>query len=158
MRIRVFLPLVIIMSIALALCGVIVGLTMSDEAFRQNILGVCLIAVFAGTTVGCFIWCMLTMTNIIEFDEKGVRRIRFGKVIRDFAWEKVKTIACTDDNTFTGWAYISEQEKKFDNGTLSIAKMRLDKEVIYFHMSSKAQEAILKYAPAEKIAKGFDKK
>ena len=145
------------MPILLALCVVTVTLPMTDEAFRQNILCVCIVMVFAAITLECFIWCMFTMTNIIEFDEKGVRRIRFGRVIRDFTWEKVKTIACTDDNNFTGWAYISEQEKKFNDGTLSIAKMRLDKEVIYFHLSNRAQEAILKYAPAEKIAGRFQK-
>ncbi len=97
------------------------------------------------------------MSNVIEFNETGVRCIRFGKIIREFTWEKVKTISATEENSFTGWVYISEQEKKYDGGILSVGKMRLDKQVIYYHMSKKAQEALQKYAPSEKIQIGSNK-
>lgn len=99
------------------------------------------------------VWCILTMSNVIEFDEIGVRRIRFGKVMRNFTWEKIQTIGYTDYNSFSGWVYIAEKEKQYDSGMMSITKMRLDREVIYFHMSEKAQKAIQKYAPEKFIGK-----
>ena len=93
------------------------------------------------------IWISLTMTNTIAFDETGVSRIRFGKTIRHINWTDVKSFSSTADNSFTGWIYLSDVERKFDNSILSIAKMRLDRRVIYFHQSKKAQEAIDKYMP-----------
>lgn len=96
------------------------------------------------------------MSNIIEFDDKGVRRIRFGKVIRDFSWNNVVTVGYTNDDLFVGWAYISEKEKKYNSAILSVTKMRLDKEVIYFHMSKKAQVAIQTYVPKKFINNNSD--
>ncbi len=148
MRIRVFLPIVIICIVLCIIDSIVIVFPMLDADFRKDIFLVCLIIFMMGVLpLFLLIWCIFTMSNIIEFDEKGVRRIRFGRVIREFSWEKVKTISCTENNSFAGWVYISEKEKKYDSGILSVSKMRLDREVIYFHLSKKAQEALLKYAP-----------
>lgn len=92
-----------------------------------------------------FVWCLLTVTNTIEFTERGVSRIRFGKTIRHFNWEEVQTISSTEGGSFAGWIYISNKEKSYDYQ--HVGKMRFDKEVIYFHQSKKALQALLIYAP-----------
>lgn len=95
--------------------------------------------------IGLFIWSLFTITNIIEITEQGISRIRFGKVIRSFKWEEVETITSTEGGTFAGWIYISNKQKSYNYQ--HVTKMRLDKDVIYFHQSKKAQQALVKYAP-----------
>ena len=95
--------------------------------------------------VGLLIWCLFTISNIIEFTNYGIKRIRFGKIIRYFKWEEVETIASTDGGTFTGWFYVSNKTKSYNYQNVS--KMRLDKDIIYFHYSPKALQALLTYAP-----------
>lgn len=154
MRIRVFFPLVIIVIAVCLLDSIIIIVTMLEESFRENIISVCIILCFAGVIpIGLLVWCIFTMSNVIEFDEKGVRRIRFGKVIRDYSWKNIQTIGYTDIDSFSGWVFISEKEKRYDSGLVSISKMRMDKEIIYFHMSEKAQKAIQKYAPEKFVDK-----
>lgn len=156
MRIRVFFPIVVVCIILCLLDGGMITLLMLiGESAQYDLIFWLLISVFAIILpIALLVYSIFTMSNVIEFDETGVRRIRFGRVIRNFSWEKVKTVSCTVNNSFSGWVYISEQEKKYDGGILSVGKMRLDKEVIYFHMSKKAQEAIQKYVPASLFPKG----
>lgn len=157
MRIRVYLPVLVIVLALCLLDSVIIVLTMLNEDIIGDSILVCLIIFFlAALPFGLLIWCLLTMSNIIEFDDKGVRRIRFGKVIRDFSWNNVVTVGYTNDDLFVGWAYISEKEKKYNSAILSVTKMRLDKEVIYFHMSKKAQVAIQTYVPKKFINNNSD--
>lgn len=154
MRIRVFFPAVIIVIVICLVDSAILTVTMLDESFRESIFSMCIVWCFAGMLPICMlVWCILTMSNVIEFDEIGVRRIRFGKVMRNFTWEKIQTIGYTDYNSFSGWVYIAEKEKQYDSGMMSITKMRLDREVIYFHMSEKAQKAIQQYAPEKFVDK-----
>lgn len=96
------------------------------------------------------VWTIMTMENFILFNEQGVSRIRFGKVIKHFNWDEVKSIASTEENSFSGWIYISNEIVKFNN--LSITRMRLSKNVIYLHMSKKAEEALRRYIPERFIS------
>ena len=149
MRIRVFFPFVVT-SIILSLLdgGMITLFMLIGESEQFDLLFWLLISVFAIIIpIILLISSIFAMGNVIEFDETGVRRIRFGRVIRNFSWEKVKTVSCTSTDSWTGWVYISEHEKKYDGGFFSIDKMRLDRQVIYFHMSQKAKKALQKYAP-----------
>lgn len=91
-----------------------------------------------------FIWSLFTMANTIKIDETGISRYRFGKKIKKFQWTEIRTIGSTSENSFTGWCYISNENKKFDYS--SITKMRLDKSVIYFHLSEKAINALKTYS------------
>ena len=79
------------------------------------------------------------MANTIKIDENGIARCRFGKIIKMFQWSEIKTIGSTSESLFKGWCYVSNKTKKFEYK--DIAKMRLDKEVIYFHLSEKAIHA-----------------
>lgn len=97
--------------------------------------------------IGILLWDIMTMENIILFNEQGISRIRFGKVIRYFDWKEVKTISCTTEDMFSGWIYISNKIKTYDY--LSITKMRLDKDIIYFHMSEQAKKALVKFVPID---------
>ncbi len=103
-----------------------------------------------------FIWALLTMANTIQIDENGIARYRFGKKIKMFQWSEVRTIGSTSESLFTGWCYISNENKKFDYS--SITKMRLDKSVIYFHLSEKAINALKIYSKNIKLLeKAFNK-
>ena len=95
--------------------------------------------------VGIFVWNILTMENIIVFDDRGVSRVRFGKIIRHFDWEEIQTISATSDDSFSGWLYISNEIKKFNS--LTSTKMQLDKHVIYLHLSEKAITALRMFVP-----------
>lgn len=88
---------------------------------------------------------IFAMNNDIVFDSRGVSRVRFGKVIRSFSWEEIKTISTTSEDSFSGWIYISNEVKSFNH--LSITRMRLDRKVIYLHMSEKAKEALQRFVP-----------
>ncbi|MDE6584148.1 MAG: hypothetical protein K2K15_01975, partial [Anaeroplasmataceae bacterium] len=70
------------------------------------------------------------MANTIIIDEEGIARYRFGKRIRMFRWEEIKTIGRTSEDYFTGWVYVSDEERKYDNKTSGAKKMWLDKHVI----------------------------
>lgn len=150
MRIRVFFSAVIIILIMCLLDSLIIAIIMLSGNLQQyDLLFWLLIAGFAIILpIALLMWGIFTMCNVIEFDDVGVRRIRFKRVIRNYLWENVKTISCTEKNSFTGWVYISDHEKKYNGGILSVGKMRLDKGVIYFHMSQKAKEALQRYAPS----------
>ena len=87
------------------------------------------------------VWTIMTMENFILFNEQGVSRIRFGKVIKHFNWDEVKSIASTEENSFSGWIYISNEIVKFNN--LSITRMRLSKN---------AEEALRRYIPERFIS------
>lgn len=128
---------------------------------QLDVLTWILCGIFAGALPFIvIIWSTFTMANTIAFDEQGVSRIRLGKTIRHINWTDIKSFSSTTENTFTGWIYIADRERKFDYSMISISKMRLDKNVIYFHQSKKAQEAIEKYMPEyckEKFLKLKDK-
>ena len=148
MRIRVFF-LIVVVCVGLWLgSGALFAWFIIDGGWHDlNIFTWMLMICMVAIPMILLIWCIFTMSNVIEFDETGIRRIRFGRIIRNYSWEKVRTVSCTANDSWTGWVYISEQEKKYDNGFFSIGKMRLDRQVIYFHMSQKAQEALRKYVP-----------
>lgn len=147
MRIRVFLPVVIACLVMWLVGNSLFVYFMIGDWQDYNWFSWFMIACLESLPSILLLWCIWTMSNVIEFDETGVRRIRFGRVIRNFSWEKVKTISCTAKDSWTGWVYISEQEKKYDNGFFSSSKMQLDRQVIYFHMSQKGKKALQKYAP-----------
>lgn len=106
--------------------------------------------------IALFIWTLFTMANTIKIDESGVARYRFGKKIKMFQWDEIRTLACTSESLFTGWCYISNENKKFNYS--GITKMRLDKSVIYFHLSKKAVHAIKTYSKnVTMVEKIFDK-
>lgn len=103
-----------------------------------------------------FLWALFTMANTIRIDEKGVARYRFGKKIKEFSWSEIKNIDCTSENLFTGWCYISNENKKYDYS--SVTKMRLDKTVIYFHLSNKAINALKTYHKSALMIEKLEKK
>ena len=142
-----FFPIFIIIQIFVIIdLGIWLWIIFS-EGFETFDLLSCIffIAMMGCLPLGLYLWSLATVTNVIEFSEKDIKRIRFGKVIRCFEWEEVKTIASTEGNTFAGWIYISNKEKSYDYQ--HVGKMRSDREVIYFHQSKKAQQALLTYAP-----------
>ncbi len=96
-----------------------------------------------------FFYSSLTMANTIKIDENGVTRYRFGKIVKQFQWPEIKTLSCTNKSLFTGWCYISNEYKKYNYYSLS--KMRLDRSIIYFHLSQKAIEALSNYCPNKEI-------
>ena len=61
--------------------------------------------------IGILLWDIMTMENIILFNEQGISRIRFGKVIRYFDWKEVKTISCTS-RIFSWAGYIFQIKSK----------------------------------------------
>ena len=114
--------------------------------FQESVLVWGSIVLFlAVLPVGLFVWNIFTMENEIIFDNQGISRKRFGRIIRHFDWEEIKTISTTSEDSFSGWIYISNEIKSFNH--LSITRMRLDKKVIYLHMSEKAKTALLTFAP-----------
>ena len=147
MRIRIFFAIYLIcLFILLANIAIWILLWLDDGFVELSVFAWIICICISGVLpVGLFIWANLTVINIIEFNESGISRIRFGRVIRHFDWNEVKTIACTAGNSFAGWIYISNKEKSYDYQ--HIGKMRSDREVIYFHQSKKAQQALLTYAP-----------
>ena len=147
MKVRVFCAGVII-SIILLLCdsALILFISIYDGWNELDILSwILIISMLCILPIVLFIFSLLTMANLIEFTEHAVSRIRFGKVIRYFKWEEIQTLDSTEGSTFAGWIYISNKIKKYDYQHVS--KMRLDKEVIYFHQSRKALKALQTYAP-----------
>lgn len=140
MKIRVFFPVFLVISLFF-LCDVAIWVLIIFVVGLETLE-------WLGITIFLVLFVVLplfTFTNVIEFSEKEIKRIRFGKVIRCFEWEEVITIASTEGNTFAGWIYISNKEKSYDYQ--HVGKMRLDREIIYFHQSKKAQQALLTYAP-----------
>ena len=136
-----------VLSLMLLLADSVIWILMAlDDGFRGlNVLSWVVLITFVGILpVGLFIWSNLTFKNVVEFNECGISLIMFGKVIKRFVWQDIVTIASTGDE-FTGWVYISNKYKSYDYKHLS--RMRLDREVIYFHQSKKAQQALLVYAP-----------
>lgn len=104
-----------------------------------------LLAIFAGLIpVIVIIWSTLTLANTIVFDEDGISRVRFGKIIRRIEWVNVKSVSETVNN-FTGWIFISDKQIEYNSSIISVSKMRLDKHVIYFHQSKKAHQVLEKY-------------
>lgn len=86
----------------------------------------------------------------------GLQDIALAKKIKMFQWDEIRTLACTSESLFTGWCYISNENKKFNYS--GITKMRLDKDVIYFHLSKKAVHAIKTYSKnVTMIEELFDK-
>ena len=147
MKIRVFFPVFLVISLFF-LCDVAIWVLIIFVVGLETLewLGIIIFLVlFVVLPLFTFLYSLFTFTNVIEFSEKEIKRIRFGKVIRCFEWEEVKTIASTEGNTFAGWIYISNKEKSYDYQ--HVGKMRSDREVIYFHQSKKAQQALLTYAP-----------
>lgn len=149
MKIRVFFPIWIVIVVAIFMdLGLWILVFCYGVIQSLEVYGLILMSFFAGILpLSLFIYVSLTMTNIIEFNERGVCRVRFGRIIRKFSWEEVQTIASTADNEFSGWIYISDKKKQYD--FIHITRMRLDKDIIYFHFSKKAMEALIKYAPEE---------
>lgn len=92
-----------------------------------------------------FIVNILAMENVIIFDNQGISRKRFGRIIRHFDWKEIKTISTTTDNSYSAWIYFSNEVKSFDY--FSTTRMQLDKKVIYLHMSKKAKTALQMFAP-----------
>lgn len=114
--------------------------------YGLNVFSWCLMVLFTIVMpVGLFIWNIFIMENFILFDEQGVSRIRFGKIIRHFNWDEIQTISTTSSDSFTGWLYISNEVKSFDY--LAVGKMRMDKKVIYLHLSDKAKTALQMFIP-----------
>lgn len=142
-----FFPIFIIIQIFVIIdLGIWLWIIFSEGFETFDLLSfIFFIAMMGCLPLGLYLWSLATVTNVIEFSEKDIKRIRFGKVIRCFEWEEVKTIASTEGNTFAGWIYISNKEKSYDYQ--HVGKMRSDREVIYFHQSKKAQQALLTYAP-----------
>lgn len=103
MRIRVFFPFVVT-SIILCLLdgGIIILFMLFGESEQFDLLFWLLISVFAIIPIILLISSIFAMGNVIEFDETGVRRIRFGRAIRNFSWKKVKTVSCTANDSWTG--------------------------------------------------------
>lgn len=146
MKIRVFFA-GYILSLLLLLADSVIWILMTlDNGFRElNVFSWVVLIVFAGILpLGLFIWSNLTFKNVVEFNECGISLKMFGKVIRHFVWQDIVTIASTG-GTFAGWIYISNKNKFYDYNHLT--RMRLDREIIYFHQSRNAQQALLKYAP-----------
>ena len=102
-----------------------------------------------------FLWALFTMANTIRIDENGVKRYRFGKKIKEFSWSEIKTIDCTSENLFTGWCYISNENKKYDHS--SVTKMRLDKTIIYFHLSNKVINTLKTYHESAEMIENLKK-
>lgn len=144
-KIKVFFPAFLICSILMILSitmfCIMIGFGGLDDLNIVSLL-ITIIFLLIGPIV-LFVWTLFTMANSIIVNEKGIARYRFGKRIKFFQWKEIKTIACTSPNSFIGWCYVSNEVKKYDSR--SITRMRLDNNVIYFHISSKAIETLKKY-------------
>ena len=147
MKIRVFFPIFIIIQIFVIIdLGIWLWIIFSEGFETFDLLSfVFFIAMMGCLPLGLYLWSLATVTNVIEFSEYGVSRIRFGKVIRYFKWEEIQTLDSTEGGAFAGWIYISNKDKSYDYQ--HVGKMRGDREVIYFHQSKKALKALQTYAP-----------
>ena len=85
--------------------------------------------------LGLLIYSILFFNNDIIIDKNGVKRIRFGKIIKHFKIDDIKVIGFTSKDTFSGWCYLSTKICKFTYQ--NIDKMRHDANVISFHLTKK---------------------
>lgn len=137
-KIRVFYPAYLMCLFLLVLCLFCFSVMMCMEGYKDlNLITFPITIIFLVVfPISLFIWALFTMSNTILIDENGIARYRFGKRIRMFLWAEIKTLDYTGQSLFTGWCYVSSEYKKFTYA--SITKMRLDKDIIYFHLSKKA--------------------
>ncbi|MGM9970828.1 MAG: hypothetical protein ACI35W_00265 [Anaeroplasmataceae bacterium] len=129
----------IVIWIASILCiadGTILSLVILSGQKLEIYIWIMIILMMCVLPIGVFIMALLMFNNTIIIDDNGVSRIRFKKIIRFFQWEDIKTIGFTSEDSFTGWCYISIKPN-IKYGYTEVTKMRLDKDVIYFHLTDK---------------------
>lgn len=85
--------------------------------------------------LGLLIYSIVFFNNDIIIDKNGVKRIRFGKIIKHFKIDDIKVIGFTSKDTFSGWYYLSTKICKFTYQ--NIDKMRHNADVISFHLTKK---------------------
>lgn len=141
MKTKIFGIFIWFASILLVVDIICVGLVIhSGQELEIYIWGLCIVMMIF-LPVGLFMWALLVTNNTIIIDNNGVSRVRFKKVIKYFKWEDIKTIGFTSEDSFTGWCYISiENHIKYTYREIS--KMRMNKNVIYFHLTNKNTEKI----------------
>ncbi len=145
-KIKIFYPIYLFSLFLMIIClsGFSVMMCMGGYEDLDKITLFIVIMFLVVFPIALFIWSLFTMANTIKIDENGVARYRFGKIVKMFRWNEINTFDYTSNSQVTGWCYISNKKKKY--GYNNVTKMRLDKEVIYFHLSKKALTILKIYA------------
>lgn len=136
MKTKIFGILMWITSILLIIDIICVGLVIQSRQKLEIYIWMLCIVMMIILPSGLFIWSLLVMNNTIVVDDDGVSRVRFKKVIKHFKWEDIKTIGFTSEDSFSGWCYIST-EPNVKYTYREVSKMRMDKNVIFFHLTDK---------------------
>ncbi len=149
MKFRVFPVGIVFIIFYNILSLVALGLVIFTPSVKETWLWVLSTLMFIVLPLILSIYILSFSLDLIIINDEGIKKYHYGKLKKTIRWNEIKTLSCTDKNLFNGWCYISNECKNYNYHT--ITKMRLDRSVIYFHLSEKAIKALSIYCPNKDI-------